>query len=181
MIAKFIARFSKVILTTSLVAILAACGGSDSDFPTTDGTGKTVATPVQASNRERGGLFDGNFSFLGGGGDSGSDGIGVNTYLWRASLDTLSFMPMLSADPFGGVIISDWYEDPAAAGERFKVTVYILDQRLRADGLKVSVFRQEIKGNRGWTDAAVKPETSIDLENAILTRARQLRIASIEQ
>jgi hypothetical protein len=181
MITKYVTRFSKLARAVSCAAALAACSSGDNDFPSTDGTGKTVAVPSDA-NRDRGGIFDGNFNIFdgGSGGDNRGDGIGVNSYLWRASLDTLSFMPMISADPFGGVIISDWYEDASAAGERFKVTVYILDQRLRADGLKVAVFRQANKSGR-WSDAPVKADTAIDLENAILTRARQLRIDSLEQ
>jgi hypothetical protein len=120
--------------------------------------------------------------FGGGGGDSGSTGgeagIGVNSYLWRASLDTLNFMPLASADPFGGVIITDWYSDPAAPNERFKATVYILDTRLRADALNVSIFRQTSTAG-GWTDATVDPATEIQIENAILTRARQLRLSQV--
>lgn len=106
--------------------------------------------------------------------------LGVNTYLWRATLDTLSFMPMLSADPTGGVIISDWYADPQTPGERFKVTVYILDQRLRADGIRVSVFKQKKQGS-SWADSAINPETPAQLEDAILTRARQLRVAQFDE
>jgi Domain of unknown function (DUF3576) len=103
-------------------------------------------------------------------------GVGVNSYLWRASLDTLSFLPLASADPFGGTIITDWYQSPNALNERFKVTVYILDRRLRADALKVSVFRQQQDKKGNWVDATVDPATSDKLENAILTRARQMRI-----
>jgi len=105
--------------------------------------------------------------------------MGINSYLWRSTLDTLSFMPLLSADPVGGVIITDWYANPGAPDERFKVTVYILDQRLRADGLKVSVFKQDRQGS-GWVDAAVDPETPGNIEDAILTRARQLRVAQYQ-
>jgi hypothetical protein len=101
----------------------------------------------------------------------------VNSYLWHASLDTLAFMPLASADPFGGVIITDWYSAPDDSNERMKVTVYILDRRLRADGLKIAVFRQT-KSGESWTDAAVNPDTSVRLEDAILTRARELRLAS---
>ena len=108
----------------------------------------------------------------------GGSGIGVNSFLWRASLDTLSFMPLASADPFGGVIITDWFAPPETPNERFKVTVYILDTQLRADGLKVSVFRQE-KGDDGWADAAVEDGTHTEIENNILSRARELRIASL--
>ena len=106
--------------------------------------------------------------------------IGVNGYLWRASLDTLAFMPLASADPYGGVIITDWYAAPEAPNERFKATVYILDTRLRADGLNVQVFKQLAVGGV-WTDATPSPQTETDLENAILTRARQLRLANINQ
>jgi hypothetical protein len=119
--------------------------------------------------------------FGGGGGNDrggGEAGIGVNSYLWRASLDTLNFMPLASADPFGGVIITDWYSDPTTPNERFKATVYILDTRLRADALNVSIFRQE-QTNGAWTDATVNPETEIQIENAILTRARQLRLSQV--
>ena len=105
-------------------------------------------------------------------------GVGVNSFLWHASLDTLSFMPLASADPFGGVIITDWYSPPQTANERFKVTVYILDKRLRADALKVSVFRQEQDSKGAWSDASLDPETPGKIENAILTRARQLRIST---
>ncbi len=105
--------------------------------------------------------------------------IGVNAYLWRATLDTLAFMPLANADPYGGVIITDWYANPEKADERFKVTVYILDTRLRADGLNVNVFKQ-VKGADGqWVDAAATPQTSIDFENAILTRARQVRLSNL--
>ncbi len=103
-------------------------------------------------------------------------GIGVNSFLWRASLDTLSFMPITQADPFGGVILTDWYSPPDAPNERFKVNLYILDRQLRADGVRASVFRQRRQGN-AWAEAGVDPATKTSLEDAILTRARQLRIA----
>ena len=103
--------------------------------------------------------------------------LGVNSYLWHASLDTLSFMPLQSADPFGGVIISDWYVAPSAPDERLKVTIYIMDRDLRADALKVSVFRQTRSAN-GWSDAAASPDTAHRLEDSILTRARELRLAT---
>jgi hypothetical protein len=108
------------------------------------------------------------------------EGIGVNGYLWRASLDTISFMPLSEVDPFGGVIITDWYANPRMTSERFKLTVYILDTRLRADALAVNVFRQVREETGGWIDAETDPQTSYEIENAILTRARQLRIARLE-
>ena len=106
-----------------------------------------------------------------------SVGIGVNAYLWRASLDTLSFMPLTNADPWGGVINYDWYSDPAAPNERFKATVFILDTRLRADALNVAVVKQVRGADGQWTAAPLDPQTETDLENAILTRARQLNLA----
>ena len=105
--------------------------------------------------------------------------IGVNAYLWRATLDTLAFMPLSSADPYGGVIITDWYVNPEQPSERFKCTVYILDARLRADGLNVSVTREVSNGQGGWTTAPASPQTETDIENAILTRARQLRLSNV--
>jgi hypothetical protein len=105
--------------------------------------------------------------------------IGVNSFLWRASLDTLSFMPLASADPYGGVITTEWYNNPEKPDERFKATVYILDTRLRADGLNVTVNRQTRDAAGGWADAVTSAQTETDIENAILTRARQLRLSTV--
>jgi hypothetical protein len=111
----------------------------------------------------------------------GSDAaaIAVNGYLWRAALDTLSFMPLASADPYGGVIITDWYINPEKPDERFKATVYILDSRLRADGLNVAIFKQSRDAGGAWVDAPAAVQTETDIENSILTRARQLRLSNI--
>lgn len=106
--------------------------------------------------------------------------IGVNGYLWRATLDTLSFMPLASADPYGGVIITDWYINPEKPDERFKCTVYILDARLRADGLNVAVFKQNKNAAGEWIDAPSTNQTETDIENSILTRARQLKLSNIK-
>lgn len=100
--------------------------------------------------------------------------IGVNSYLWRASLDTLSFMPLLQTDSNGGVIVTDWYANPGNPGERVKITVTILDQDLRADALRVVASRQVAQGG-GWADAPVQAATVQKLEDIILTRARDLR------
>lgn len=98
----------------------------------------------------------------------------VNAFLWRAALDTVTFMPLVQADPYGGVILTDWYSPPATPSERFKINLYILDAALRADGVRATIFRQELK-NGVWIDAAVTAETGTQLEDTILTRARQLR------
>jgi hypothetical protein len=140
-------------LTVVLSALLlAACGSSDDPQDTNAGT-----TAIS--------------------GDSGRITLGVNSYLWHATLDTLAFMPLASADPYGGVIITDWYSAPQSPDERMKLTIYILDRRLRADGIRVAVFRQ-IRAATGWADAQVNPDTATKLEDAILTRARELRLAS---
>ncbi|MES2491773.1 MAG: DUF3576 domain-containing protein [Pseudomonadota bacterium] len=104
--------------------------------------------------------------------------IGVNSYLWRAALDALSFMPLVQTDSNGGVIVTDWYANPQNPGERMKVSVTILDQDLRADALRVAASRQ-ISQNGMWVDAPVQAATVQRLEDVILTKARDLRQASI--
>ncbi len=176
----FTDRPVKTLLVICVSLLLAACESnlaSKSSFPESSPEGG-VRDTGDADKRETifgdGGLFGGNKGLEEG---QGGGGIGVNGYLWRASLDTLSFMPLTSADPFGGVIITDWYTPPESPGERFKVTVYILDRRLRADGLRVSAFKQNLDTTSNWVPVELTPKTVINLENAILTRARELRIA----
>ena len=117
-----------------------------------------------------------------GGGGSRDDGaaLGVNAYLWRGALDTLAFMPLASADPFGGVIITDWYQPPSGGGERFKATAYILGRQLRADGVRVAIFRQ-VQQNGQWVDATVSQTTTGEIENKVLARARELRAQTASQ
>lgn len=110
--------------------------------------------------------------------NGGPAGVGVNSYLWRATLDTVSFMPLASADPFGGVIITDWYSPSDSPNERFKVNVFILGRELRADGVRCTVFRQTRDASGQWHEAPVDAKTGIDIENAILTRAREMRIST---
>ena len=100
--------------------------------------------------------------------------IGVNSYLWRASLEAVSFAPLLQADSNGGVIVTDWYANPSNPNERVKVTITILDQDLRADALRVAASRQVAQGG-GWVDAPVQAATVQKLEDIILTKARELR------
>jgi hypothetical protein len=107
-----------------------------------------------------------------------SGGVGVNSYLWRASLDTIDFMPVASADPFGGLITTDWFQPAETPNERFKLQVLVRDKSLRADGIKVSVWRQTRAESGDWLDAPVDPQTALALEDRILTRARELRIAA---
>lgn len=113
--------------------------------------------------------------------DDEGGGIGVNSFLWRASLDTLAFMPITSADAHGGVILTDWYSFPDSQNERFKLNIYILGRALRADGVRVSSFRQTRDPSGTWRDAAVPKETASKIEDSILTRARQLRQETMAQ
>jgi hypothetical protein len=167
---------------------LAGCGGNPDTVKESDSRHGTRRDAQRNINQGLGGKNPEEGSLFGPGGlfgtkannkqeDSGT-GVAVNAYLWRASLDTINFIPLASADPFGGVIITDWYTSSETPNERMKVQVTILDRDLRADGVRVSVFKQTTspKGG-GWVDAQVDPRTNVDIENAILTRARQLRIA----
>jgi len=104
--------------------------------------------------------------------------IGVNAYLWRAAIDTVSFAPLLQADANSGVIITDWYANPNSPGERIKLTVSILDQDLRADALRVAASRQTLQSG-AWVDAPVAAATVQKLEDIILTRARDIRRSSV--
>ena len=154
--------------------LLGACDALGGKYNTT--------TPVDTKDRlkaERGKLTgEDGFTLFGGGGKKQDDSpIGVNSYLWRATLDTIAFMPLASADPYGGVIITEWYEDPQAKGERFKANVRILDKTLRSDGVKLTLFKQKRDSKGEWHDAPVEPKLARDLEDTILTRARQMRVA----
>ena len=165
------------MLLLAAVVLLASCNlGGESRYPTEDRPKGTTA-PIYGKPES---IFGPEGLSIGGTdrteGEAGGVGIGVNSFLWRASLDTVSFMPLLSADPFGGVIITDWYSPPETPDERFKLNIYILGRQLRADGIKAAVFRQRRDPGSDWIDAAVEPKTATELENAILTRARQMRI-----
>ncbi len=165
-----------ILLAVASVAV-AGCGGG----PPPEGSVRDLTTkaPWETSESK---MVSGNgslFNIGSGSRASASDtqGIGVNAYLWRGALDTLSFMPLASADPFGGVIITDWYTPPAANGERFKANAYILGRQLRADGIKISIFRQVQQGGT-WVDAPVAAGTATDIENKVLAKARELRAQS---
>lgn len=168
-----------VLLVVFALAGLSACNGlpkGEAKYPTgmerTSNDGNDIYSP-RPSIFGSGGLLS-----MGRSPQTDDSGIGVNAHLWRASLDTVSFMPLASADPFGGVILTDWYAPPETPGERFKMNIFILDKQLRSDGVQVKVFRQVRRGNE-WRDADVAAETAREMEDAILTRARQLRVASM--
>jgi hypothetical protein len=164
-----------VSVALALIAVAACTGKTEYNYP--DAKPGQRIDPVGSNKQYDGLLGQDGFNFFGRkqAEDQGG-GIGVNSFLWRASLDSISFMPLSSADPFGGVIITDWYSPPETPDERFKLNIYILGRQLRADGIKAAVFRQRRDPGSDWIDAAVEPKTATELENAILTRARQMRI-----
>ena len=162
-------------------ATIAGCGmGGEARYPTERQPGQT--TPNYGDPQSvfgPGGLTLGGTEKPGDAQSGGGGGIGVNSFLWRASLDTVSFMPLASADPFGGTIITDWYSPPDSPNERFKLNIFILGRDLRADGVRARVFRQNKTPDGQWVDAPVDQATGTDLENAILTRARQIRMSTV--
>ena len=175
----------KIIAPLLAAMFLAACGNDfstdRSQFPDASRISKGGQDAYDTSVDQ--GLFGGDgISVFGGDseeapGGGGGGGIAVNSFLWRASLDTVSFMPISSADPFGGVIITDWYSPPEAPSERFKMNVFILDRQLRADGLRVAIFKEVAAGGQ-WRASEIDDKTAINIENRILERARELRVAS---
>ncbi|NDE90449.1 MAG: DUF3576 domain-containing protein [Alphaproteobacteria bacterium] len=169
-------RYSFILLALALS--ISACSGVDREdkYNTDRNRASRYANGSVASDK-------GGYSLLGGRDDEkkpGASGIGVNAYLWRAALDTLSFMPLTSADPFGGTIITDWYSPPSAPQERIKLNVFILSRELRGDAVRVSVFRQQRDAASGaWVDSNTNVATAGTMEDSILTRARQMRVKQL--
>jgi len=165
--------------------LLSACASeeiTEEDFEGTAGGHEELETEDIDYSKRKTVFGEGGLNLFGDSEPKNTGGaLGVNSYLWRASLDTISFMPVNSADPFGGVIITDWHSSTEAPSERFKLNVYILGRALRADGVRVAVFRQ-VQDRRGaWKDAGVLEETRIKIEDAILFRARQLRNQTLQK
>jgi hypothetical protein len=166
---------SRAVLAAFAIALIAVtgCGGNRGGKINRNDT----VGDVQARSESRGLHLP-----VPGGGtrNPAPDGLGVNAFLWSATLDTIEVMPLESADPYSGLITTEWYANPEAPNERFKLSVRILDTRLRADGISATLHRQVFDGDRGWIDASVDPASAIQIENAILTRAQQLRISTLE-
>jgi hypothetical protein len=174
--------FSGLLSGLAVILTLGACGKikSEAKYPT------GIDRAAVGTND----IYEDAPSIFGGGGllSQGKDdnannsggGIPVNSYLWRAALETTSFMPLSNADPFGGTIITDWYTAPETPNERIRTNILILSKQLKASGIKATVFKQVKKGAE-WTDAAVGEDTARKLEDAILTRARQLRIEQLAE
>jgi hypothetical protein len=174
---------NRMFLTVSVFLIatmvLAACGGSgiktEAKYPT--GVDRNI-TGNNIYDKAPSIFGDEGLSIGGDRKDDDGAGITVNAFLWRAALDTVSFMPLSSADPFGGTILTDWYTPDQEKGERFKLNVFVLSKQLRSDGIQVRVFKQVAKKG-GWVDAPPSAEMARSLEDAILTRARQIRVSQL--
>ena len=170
-------KTSLIIIATALA--LTGCSGVEKEakYP----TGSDRVFDQSNIYEDEPGIFGEGMRVLGGGDkQTGEHVITVNSFLWRAALDTVSFMPLTSVDPFGGVILTDWYSADPDSNERFKLNVLVLGQALRADGIKVTVFRQKKRGG-SWRDAGDDRDLSRQIEDAILTRARQIRVEQIAE
>lgn len=167
------------LVFTAFLVLLASCSSVDREDTYNTDRDRASRYANGSVATERGGI-----SLFGGRDEAkksaGSVGVGVNAYLWRAALDTLSFMPLASADPFGGTIITDWYSPPSSPQERMKLNVFILSRELRADAVRVSVFRQQRDASGAWVDAQTNIATAGTIEDSILTRARQMRVKQMD-
>lgn len=174
------AVFHRSFCALALTLCLSACGGLnvEADYPENE----------DMATAESGSVFD--FFSFGGKAESPAEadekteaapapkpqGLGVNADLWRAALDTISFMPLAGADPLGGTIITDWYNDPGQTDERVKLNIVISGLDLRADAVRVSLFREKRSKNR-WVTVATSATAARQLENIVLTKARDYKIA----
>jgi hypothetical protein len=166
-----------LILFLMMFSILNACKRADQDLEEiAQKKYKTAKTKRERRDEKMGGyVFDEPlFSF----GDKNKEetNIGVNSYLWRASLDVLSILPKKKIDPFGGVILTEWYVAEENDSQRLKVEVTIIGRQLRAGALRINVFRQE-KVGLDWKDRSVSQETIDQFEETILARAREIRVS----
>ncbi len=165
----------KLFISVLALTLLAGCSGvnPDSQYP----------KPREVVDRARIGKITGEEGLTLFGGkrsrSSTADAINVNAYLWRATLDVVHFMPLLSADPFGGTVLTDWYQSPEHKKERFKVNVFIIGAELRSDALKVTAFRQVQDNSGNWRDQNVHPALAKEIEEKILLKARDLKVSSL--
>lgn len=164
----------KIAFIFVALAMLSACGG-EASYP------KRVRGQNQAVYGDHEKAFgDDALNIFSDDKEEQNIGLGVNAYLWRATLSTVSFMPIISADPFGGVILTDWKMSSEDPNTRYKLNIYIMDKQLRADGLQVSVFKQEKDDLGGWVDVDAGENMETQIEDSILTKARELKIADIK-
>lgn len=110
-------------------------------------------------------------------GSSDSDGGGslANSYLWRAALESISFMPLIAVDSRGGAILTDWYSAHQSPNEKFKFNIIILSSELQISSIRVHAFKQ-VKGMAGqWHPVEVSKDLSRNIEDNILKKAISLK------
>ncbi|MEQ9115887.1 MAG: DUF3576 domain-containing protein [Rickettsiales bacterium] len=174
-------KFSLLFLLLFPLIVEASSGDDESTYPKSARRERWAEMDSIIGGEEKGiTIFDSNPDkksfFAGGGRPSGASAMTVNPYLWQAALDIVSFMPIKSSDSAGGVVSTDWYEDPEYPGERYRVNVLIKAVELNVNNLKVTVFKQKLKDNN-WREVKPSDEISQDLEAKILTKAREMKIA----
>ncbi|MEM7196849.1 MAG: DUF3576 domain-containing protein [Pseudomonadota bacterium] len=170
-------RATAHFLILSLGLGLAGCVGNSEQSQVLDRREKEIAATGSLFGNEGLTLFGGSRERELG----GPAGVAVNVFLWRAALDTISFMPLTQVDPFGGVILTDWHANADDSNTRYKLNIFIIGRFLRADALRVSIFKQNrADANADWLAVTADDVTARKLEDAILTRARQLRLAEKE-
>jgi hypothetical protein len=161
----------KAIALTMLMTLIINCSGFKADTAAPKSKEEIEAARIGKLTGERGMVL------FGSGVDEkrATDSINVNAYLWRATLDTVHSMPILSADPFGGTVLTDWYQKTPEANVRYKLNIFITGTELRSDAIRVTAFKQIKAGNGTWREAAINPKVALDVEDKILTRAREMR------
>jgi hypothetical protein len=163
----------KIILLTVSLTFVASCG--------LGGVVEDQQSPedrLKYGDPNSGKLF-GDITIWGGKkkeGESEQRGLSVNAVAWKATLDVLSFLPLVSADPFSGIIITDWYSEDDHQDERFKINAFIEGRALRSDSIKVSVFKQVKNKSGEWLVVDPDADSARKIENAILQRAREINI-----
>lgn len=165
-------RFFGLMALFAMALTLAACGSDNKVEQKYPSSYNRQADQQNIYERPKSIFGEDGLSILGGGKNKSSDVITVNAYLWRAALDTVSFMPLATVDPFGGVILTDWYTSPDKPDERYKLNIFVMGNQLRSDGIRVATFKQ-----RNGRDVDVPQSDNTAIEDAILNRARELRVA----
>jgi len=166
------AHLFRILSVVLLTLLLVACDGLNGKNE------EVISAEDQLKRGMKGGKLFGNIDLLGGKSEEQNikQGIAVNSFVWQATLDVLSFLPLTSADPFGGIIITDWYSEEGYQDERFKVNAFVMGGELKSESIKLSLFKQK-KGPSGeWLVVSPEKDSASRLEDSILTRARQLRI-----
>ena len=181
-------NFGRTLLLFSLVAGLTACGGNqesgekrESKVVTTEtreSTGDGIVIIGKRKNQNQLSVA----RFFGGGDDyDTTSDLNVNQHLWRASVSTLSKLPLKNVDPYSGIIETEWYTPAGGQNEQVRTSVFILGPQLRTENIRVSVFVRERGEAGGWSIRPGNPSTATKVENVILRAARRSRVAANEQ